>query len=122
MPARAQEMMSTFDDADDARPVSAAFTAPIPRDPDAAAPPSKSDYALWAGGIVSHLSSLGGGADEMWPAMEAMSQDAISQMVDDAFRSADMDRDGKLSFEEFKRWAATDQTIMQWFEALGSVF
>eukprot|EP00124_Ichthyophonus_hoferi_P000550 Ihof_evm3s21 gene=Ihof_evmTU3s21 len=42
--------------------------------------------------------------NEPWPAMEAMSQDAINQMVDTAFKCADTNNDGLISFEEFKRW------------------
>ena len=36
--------------------------------------------------------------------MEAMSQDAIEEMVDNAFKSADLDNDGLISFDEFKKW------------------
>ncbi|KNC69561.1 hypothetical protein SARC_17928, partial [Sphaeroforma arctica JP610] len=43
------------------------------------------------------------GAD-MWPVMEAMSKSAIEEMVENAFKSADLDRDGTISFEEFKKW------------------
>jgi Ca2+-binding EF-hand superfamily protein len=36
--------------------------------------------------------------------MEAMSQEAIEEMVDSAFKAADLDQDGLISFQEFKRW------------------
>lgn len=38
--------------------------------------------------------------------METMSQDAINEMVETAFQCADTDSDGKISFEEFKKWVS----------------
>ena len=40
--------------------------------------------------------------------MEAMSQDAIDEMVENAFAVADTDRDGKLSFHEFAEWVCLE--------------
>lgn len=33
--------------------------------------------------------------ESMWPVMEAMSQDAIDEMVENIFRNGDLDRDGR---------------------------
>ena len=54
--------------------------------------------------------------------MEAMSQDAIEEMVRNVFKCADLDNDGKITFEEFKTWAVLDNTILAWFDALGTIF
>jgi len=54
--------------------------------------------------------------------MDSMYQVAIEEMVDKAFEAADLNKDGKISFEEFKEWALQDPTMISWLEALGSVF
>lgn len=54
--------------------------------------------------------------------MDRMSSDAIHELVESAFDKADLDRDGRLTFAEFKAWAATDHTLLVWFDCLGSVF
>lgn len=59
---------------------------------------------------------------ELGPSLAALSDDAVEELVTKAFESADLDRDGRLSFEEFKRWAIADSTMIQWFDSLGSVF
>eukprot|EP00123_Amoebidium_parasiticum_P013923 comp22224_c0_seq1/m.32758 comp22224_c0_seq1/g.32758 ORF comp22224_c0_seq1/g.32758 comp22224_c0_seq1/m.32758 type:complete len:531 (-) comp22224_c0_seq1:151-1743(-) len=59
---------------------------------------------------------------ESWPVMEAMSQDAIEELVENAFKGADLDGDGLISYDEFMKWAEKDSTMTAWFEALGSVF
>ncbi|KAI8922636.1 hypothetical protein BC831DRAFT_552785 [Entophlyctis helioformis] len=59
---------------------------------------------------------------EQYPILEAMSQEAIEEMVDRAFAMVDAaDRD-RLTFEEFKVVVAMDVNVLAWFEALGSVF
>ncbi|EDO46112.1 predicted protein, partial [Nematostella vectensis] len=40
--------------------------------------------------------------DGTWPVMEAMSQDAIDEMVEHVFAYADADKNGEISYEEFK--------------------
>lgn len=109
-----EEMMASFDDAAD-KPVSAVFNAPIPNH----GGPSTS------GKPAQHYHNPGSsrhGQDGMWPVMEAMSQDAIDEMVEKVFKHADLDDNGEISFEEFKVWAANDNTLLAWFEALGTVF
>jgi hypothetical protein len=54
--------------------------------------------------------------------MEAMSQDAIEEMVDKTFESANAGMKDKLSFDEFRRVVENDSNMLAWFEALGSVF
>jgi len=59
---------------------------------------------------------------DMGPIMESMYQDAIEQLADRIFEAADTDKDGKISFAEFKLLAEKDPNMLQWLEALGSVF
>ncbi|XP_032218667.1 uncharacterized protein LOC116601905 [Nematostella vectensis] len=109
-----EEMMAAFDDAGD-KPVSAVFNAPIPSDTE----PSTS------GKPNMHFHHPGSGRreeDGTWPVMEAMSQDAIDEMVEHVFAYADADKNGEISYEEFKVWATCDSTLLAWFEALGTVF
>lgn len=109
-----EEMMATFDDSGD-KPVSAVFNAPIP----SAAGPSTSSAKP-----SMRYSNPGNkkGQNGTWPVMEAMSQDAINEMVDNVFQCADTNKDGQISFEEFKAWSANDSTLLAWFEALGTIF
>ncbi|KAI8820750.1 uncharacterized protein EV422DRAFT_496563, partial [Fimicolochytrium jonesii] len=61
---------------------------------------------------------------EQWPVMEAMSQNAIQEMVDKTFELAGLaatDPQG-LSFEAFVKVVEADNNLLSWFEALGSVF
>ena len=110
-----EEMMITFDDSAD-KPVSAVFNAPIPSQ----AGPSTSSTKPST--TFNNPGSSGRGENGTWPVMEAMSQDAIDEMVENVFLKADLDKDDKISFEEFETWAAIDNTILAWFEALGTVF
>jgi Ca2+-binding EF-hand superfamily protein len=120
-----QEMMANFNDEGD-KPVSAVFTAPIPNigGVAAASKPDDLDMSdLNISGIpgqyrlaVSHAHS------ELGPSLAALSDEAIEELVQKAFESADLDGDDWLSFEEFKRWAIADGTMIQWFDSLGSVF
>lgn len=110
-----EEMMITFDDSAD-NPVSSVFNAPIPRQPSASTSNAKPKLSL------NNPGPSGRGENGTWPVMEAMSQDAIDEMVENVFVKADLDKDDKISFEEFQTWAAIDNTILAWFEALGTVF
>ncbi|KAJ3163281.1 hypothetical protein HDU88_006379 [Geranomyces variabilis] len=73
--------------------------------------------------------------EEQWPIMEAMSQDAIEEMVDKVFESAGkedavrryhehgpLEEEDGLDFEDFVRVVEIDSNLLAWFEALGSVF
>ena len=60
--------------------------------------------------------------EEHWPVMEAMSQDAIEEMVSKTFDSAGIPGEDRLSFEDFKKVVESDSNMLAWFEALGSVF
>lgn len=110
-----EEMMITFDDSAD-KPVSSVFNAPIPSQPTSATGSAKPDMTF------NNPGSSGRGENGTWPVMEAMSQDAIDEMVENVFLKADLDKDDKITFEEFQTWAAIDNTILAWFEALGTVF
>lgn len=73
--------------------------------------------------------------------MDSMYQVAIEEMVEKAFSAADVNNDGKITYEEFRyglrhdgkllciltvatfrAWALQDPTMISWLEALGSVF
>lgn len=111
-----EEMMASFDDSAD-KPVSAVFNAPIPNDSGPSTSAGKPAMVMNNPGNTSTQA-----VDGRWPIMEAMSQDAIDEMVNNVFQCADTNKDGKISFEEFEAWAANDNTILAWFEALGTIF
>ena len=108
-----EEMRASFDEAAD-KPVSAVFHAPIPDD---AGSGSGVDIKS-----LHQLRSGTAGSSGAQPLMEAMSQDAIDEMVANVFKCADLNQDGKITFDEFKAWAVLDNTILAWFDALGTVF
>lgn len=60
--------------------------------------------------------------EEKFPIMESMSQDAIEEMVEKTFKSIETEREGFISYEEFRLFVQTDSSIVSWFEALGTVF
>jgi Ca2+-binding EF-hand superfamily protein len=59
---------------------------------------------------------------DMNDVLEKLYQKAIEDMASRAFHAADVNKDGKISFEEFKAWAEKDPTMTLWLEALGSIF
>lgn len=110
---REEEMKASFDETAD-KPVSSVFHAPIPN-----------DVGGTSGVDIKSLQQPRagtGGSSGAKPLMEAMSQDAIDEMVANVFKCADLDRDGKISFDEFRTWAVLDNTVLAWFDALGTVF
>ncbi|KAI8809532.1 hypothetical protein BJ742DRAFT_676803 [Cladochytrium replicatum] len=60
--------------------------------------------------------------EEQWPVMEAMSMEAIEEMVDRTFAAADALDKAKIDFDEFKKVVESDLNLLAWFESLGSVF
>ncbi|KAL7751770.1 hypothetical protein RI367_002770 [Sorochytrium milnesiophthora] len=56
------------------------------------------------------------------PIMERISQDAIIEMVDRTFHDIDIHGKGYIEFDEFKQYVENDNTLISWFESLGSVF
>ncbi|ELR19828.1 EF hand domain containing protein [Acanthamoeba castellanii str. Neff] len=60
--------------------------------------------------------------EDLSPIMDSMYQVAIEEMVEKAFSAADVNNDGKITYEEFRAWALQDPTMISWLEALGSVF
>ncbi|XP_077980224.1 recoverin family protein DDB_G0274781-like [Glandiceps talaboti] len=80
-----EEMMSNFDDSQ-GKPVSSLFSAPIPTETGAVAGTGKIPFP-----------GNPGGREGMWPVMEAMSQDAIDEMVDNVFKMADVDLNDRES-------------------------
>ena len=90
------------------------FHAPIPNDVGGA---SGLDLKY-----LHQLRSGTGGSGGAQPLMEAMSQNTIDDMVINVFKCGDFDEDGKITFHEFKEWAVLDNTILAWFDALGTIF
>ena len=108
-----EEMRASFDGSAD-KPVSSVLPGPIPH-----------DLGGTSGVDIKTLQQLrtgAGGSGGAQPLMEAMSQDAIEEMVANVFKCADLDADGRITFDEFKTWASLDNTILAWFDALGTVF
>eukprot|EP00048_Salpingoeca_helianthica_P010134 m.144895 g.144895 ORF g.144895 m.144895 type:complete len:401 (-) comp15019_c1_seq7:99-1301(-) len=111
-----EQMIAGFNDLS-SNPVSAAFTAPAAARP--APPPGATKRQ--PSGLFDTFSGTHR-QEGMGVLLEAMSGDAIDELVERAFRDGDTDRDGRLSLAEFKAWAAADATIVAWFEALGVSF
>lgn len=109
-----EEMRASFDETAD-KPVSSVFHAPIPHD-------SSSGASVEDIKSLQQPHSAATGCEGARPLMEAMSQDAIDEMVIGVFKCADLDMDGRITFNEFKEWAVLDNTILAWFDALGTVF
>ncbi|KAJ3103667.1 hypothetical protein HDU97_009920 [Phlyctochytrium planicorne] len=60
--------------------------------------------------------------DHRWPMMEEMGQDAVEEMVEKTFMAAGASNANTMTFEQFKKAVDLDGSLLQWFEALGSVF
>lgn len=60
--------------------------------------------------------------EEQWPIIEAMSQDAIEEMVEKTFIAASAADSNFITLDEFRKAVECDNSYLQWFEALGSVF
>ena len=120
-------MMESFDD-ETSKPISSVFSAPIPntlivnKERPRSASPTRSFSPTRA---ISPNSPFWDQRfdDEQFPVMEAMSHDAILEMVEKTFQAA---AGGKnvlgLDLEEFRIVVETDCNMLAWFEALGSVF
>ena len=61
-------------------------------------------------------------AADVWPTIEALSQDAIEEMVDRSFRAAHAENQDFISYEEFKLFVENDPTAISWFNTFGTVF
>ncbi|XP_066922267.1 uncharacterized protein [Clytia hemisphaerica] len=133
-----EEMMASYDDGGN-RPISAVFNAPIPdsvsmnRQSSAqslsaskhseslsAEPAALTPYDNSPSSVV--LTNRKNTQYERFSAVEAMTQDAIVELVDQIIQKADLDRDGKLSESEFYQYAVTDNSLLCWFEAIDTVF
>eukprot|EP00842_Homolaphlyctis_polyrhiza_P004296 jgi/Hompol1/4868/HPOL_003958-RA len=58
----------------------------------------------------------------VFPIMEAMSQEAIEEMVQRTFAAVGASDREHIDFDDFKRVVEYDVNMLAWFEALGSVF
>jgi Ca2+-binding EF-hand superfamily protein len=130
-------LLENFDD-QDAKPTSSAFSAPIvssgpPRD---SSPDTQDDNSEMILGKLDTLSS--GQAEttpgsptllhgqvlfhEDFPVMEAMSQQALEEMVEQTFADAGAQEGDEIDFPRFCIAAEKDPNLLAWFEALGCVF
>ncbi|XP_030828235.1 uncharacterized protein LOC115919200 [Strongylocentrotus purpuratus] len=107
-----EEMMANFDD-NQGRPVSSLFSAPIPSDTGA--------QITTTNGKIPFPGNPGS-KEDMWPVMEAMSQDAIEEMVDNVFKMAKIDADQRITLDQFKNLAIVDSSLVAWFDSLGPIF
>ncbi len=103
--------MANFDDTQ-GRPVSSLFSAPIPTD--TGADLNQIAKAPFPGNP--------GSREDMWPVMEAMSQDAVEEMVENVFKSANVDLDQRITLQQFQELTVTDSSLLDWFDTLGTVF
>ena len=131
-----EEMMSTYDDSGN-RPISAVFNAPIP-DTGSAGNFNKNErtqsvseelskniiqISLLDSSINTGLTNKKNNKNrERLSAVEAMTQDAIVELVDQIMQNADIDKDGKLSEHDFYQYAVIDTSLLAWFEAIDTVF
>ncbi|KAL5036562.1 hypothetical protein BDV3_005765 [Batrachochytrium dendrobatidis] len=72
--------------------------------------------------VQTITSTEGTPQQERFPIMEAMSQDAIEEMVERTFEAIGAGDRDVLNFEEFRYVVEHDINMLAWFEALGSVF
>ena len=135
-----EEMMATYDD-NGSRPISAVFNAPIPDST------NSNTTSLWNKKLRSNSASTSSIVDEgnkdppvaisrssssrnrvsirlenRLPAIEAMTQDAITELVEQIMNNADLNKDKKLSEKEFYDYALIDTSLLAWFEAIDTIF
>jgi len=141
-----EEMMASYDDVGN-RPISAVFNAPIPdtvsinrnsnvqslsASKHAGSSASSDLNTVLTGGVAtateSNITVMPPTPSrknihfERFSAVEAMTQDAIVELVDQIMQKADLDKDGRLSESEFYQYAITDNSLLCWFEAIDTVF
>ena len=132
-----EEMMASYDDGGN-RPISAVFNAPIPdsmslnrQSSQQSLSASKHNESSTSVDIFNPPSLEAASMMtsnrrktqyERLSAVEAMTQDAILELVDQIMQKADSDKDGKLSESEFYQYAVTDNSLLCWFEAIDTVF
>jgi hypothetical protein len=132
-------LLETFDD-QDAKPTSAAFSAPIVSSgPPTDSKPEQTDEEETENApmILGKLDSLSVAPSapssptmlhgqvffhEDFPVMEAMSQQALDEMVEQTFADAEAVGRDELDFSSFCIAAEKDPNLLSWFEALGCVF
>lgn len=126
-----EEMMASYDDSGN-RPISAVFNAPIPETGN-----NNTASSIWSKKMRNSSSeevdkettfhskprsNKNLRTHDRLSAVEAMTQDAITELVDQIMRNADLDKDGKLSEREFYDYVLTDTSLLAWFEAIDTVF
>lgn len=123
-----EEMMATYDDSGN-RPISAVFNAPIP-DSGCMSYHSKVKQNNSSNHTASihpvnnaHQNILQVKKNHgRLSVIEAMTQDAISELVEQIMNNADCDKDGKLTENDFFRYTLSDTSLFAWFEAIDTIF
>ena len=117
-----EEMLAGYEDTGN-RPISAIFNAPIPQSSQhqnlnsSSAPVKSLSKDENFSSCFENETETGASS-----AVEAMTQDALQELMEDIFKTADTDKDGKLSLAEFKNYLLLDPSLMTWLEAIGPVF
>lgn len=115
-----EEMMAGYEDTGN-RPISAIFNAPIPQSSHTTES-TTSKSSLWRNPEESCFHNDKEPETAPSSAVEAMTQDALQELMENIFKTADTDKDGRISFAEFKNYILVDPSPMTWFEAIGPVF
>ena len=84
-------------------------------------PPSNNDAESVVGAAAAAVSS-GRRCAPMWPVIEAMSQDAVAELVNSFFANAGVAQGQRMSYDQFFTLSQSDRSLLAWFEALGTVF
>ncbi|KAJ2865402.1 hypothetical protein GGH94_002236 [Coemansia aciculifera] len=115
------------------QPVSAAFSATIPADstePLSATKPKDSepkdsglkDVVELKPGLVPVTMWHDVAEDDAWPAMDALSRDAVRMMLNDIFVDAAPADPDFLSHEEFRAYLKRNPSLFSYIEVLGPIF
>ena len=142
-------MIENYDEFAPSKPVSAAFTAPIPSnvigiptsqtgssDGRGKGTSSNASAALYgerepsAGVDTFDASEMGrhsrgqmlSANTKRYPVMEMISQRALDELADTIMSLVAKERPGYITFPEFRDYVKIDPRMLNWFESLGSVF
>ena len=118
-----EDIIEQFDEEAN-KPVSSVFSAPIPdSQPIPEKPPQTEETEDQTGELTRDSGDrrLPEDSSQYIGLMESMSQDAIDEMVERVFDSIGNEEE-RLSLEDFKRFVENDNTLIAWFDALGTIF
>ncbi|KAJ2031836.1 hypothetical protein IWW57_000523 [Coemansia sp. S610] len=109
------------------QPVSAAFSAAIPADPAEMDPAAAGKSVLRDAeeprpGLVPVTMWHDVAEDDAWPAMDALSRDAVCMMLNDIFVDAAPADPDFLTQEEFRQYLKRNPSLFSYIEVLGPIF